>query len=849
MSFTVFARARPIRTAFLLNEVAGFDAICDGLVRWSNDFWGGRRSVVALLEKDGTIDPDIWQEMVQFDPDRVNLLTPVSEELLVKIDAELSPWHISQSKDREDAGPAADEREVSIDAPGVRIPPTKLALDVFQNRPLLIFGFTKDCPYQLRRFIHRNLGAYQQWFDLQTSKPRPYGWLEDMLAKVAVEHVLISDLQSLCAAMEQISGTPPRPNWKPPHSFTAPCELSGAQLLPHFRPRGAFGHLYRVVVGSKLQDFLLYWRSCLNEGDGAWDAPYRHCLWIPTELVREVAFVAALKNWLYYFTGQASSGSRTVEVTSASLTADELSPLINACCSGNVRVPTQFVKAEDVETRWKNERARHDTEVRQIGVLNGDNVQRLVAVERAQAWELQPPKAIQSEAAMGTWAVDVKIEREAREDGIQGQDWWFLPRNSSRGLVASMFRAPSRISRNGLFAIQIERTSVWPGAQPPARLQLQLPDDRDVVRGILLIKRETWFDYSDVRRERLLVKPIVTNMEISDAGRKLRGLIGLFGGFWRARDYWERAFWRGMFCQMAMRGARYDSGIRSKTEQAIQKELQKHGIVAKQKPAADMAQKIAHRLLNDVAKRYRDIPMTFATMKELREQAEISFKANQQANGTKAIQYLAGNTVVHMSGVEPVSEEDLKNGVEELVSLGVLRMGMNVCCPRCRLQHWLHTENLQQSSPCPGCGAPMPVIPETVWSYRLNPLIHHCVNQNVLSVWQSLQEVSHRLGSFFFAPSSELNFAQSINGKFKKEIDVLCVTDGELLLGEVKTGPLAESDFKEFAAVVAAIRPELAAVFVESEYFDKLAQNWFENFKRELKPCGVQGQLFCLTSY
>jgi hypothetical protein len=143
----------------------------------------------------------------------------------------------------------------------------------------------------------------------------------------------------------------------------------------------------------------------------------------------------------------------------------------------------------------------------------------------------------------------------------------------------------------------------------------------------------------------------------------------------------------------------------------------------------------------------------------------------------------------------------------------------------------------------------MPVIPETVWSYRLNPLIHHCVNQNVLSVWQSLQEVSHRLGSFFFAPSSELNFAQPVNGKFKKEIDVLCVTDGELLLGEVKTGPLAESDFKEFAAVVAAIRPELAAVFVESEYFDKLAQNWFENFQRELKPFGVQGQLFCLTSY
>jgi hypothetical protein len=320
-------------------------------------------------------------------------------------------------------------------------------------------------------------------------------------------------------------------------------------------------------------------------------------------------------------------------------------------------------------------------------LLNGDNAQRLVAVERAQAWELQPPKAIQSEVAMGTWAVDVQIEREAREGGIQGQDWWFLPRNSGRGIAASMFRAPSRISRNGLFAIQIEQASVWPGSQPPPRLQLQLPDDRDVVRGILLIQRETWFDYSDARRERLLVKPSVLNMEISDAGRKLRGLIGLFGGFRRARDYWERTFWREMFCQMAMRGARYDSGIRNETEQTIQKELQRHAIVAKQKPAADMAQKITHRLLNKVAERFRDVSLTYAEMNELRVQAENSFKAKQQADGTKEVQYLAGNTMVHMSGVEPVSEGDLKEGLEELVRLGVFWMGMNegiqAIAPKC----------------------------------------------------------------------------------------------------------------------------------------------------------------------
>lgn len=848
MPFTVFASARPIRTAFLLSEAVDFDLVCDGLVSWSNAFWGGRRSVLALLERDGTLAPEAWKELRRFDPDRVELLAPVSDELLAKVDGELSPWHISQPKDRGDRGMSADYYEVNIDAPGVQILPTKQILEAFQNHPLLVFGFAKECPIHLRRFIHRNLGSYQQWQDLNTGTPRLNSWMEDAVAKISVEHVLIKDLQSLCVTMEKISGTT-RPVWKQSCALTAPCQLPGVHLSPQYWPRGAFGHLYRVVVGSTLKDFLLYWRSCINEGDGTWDAPYRHCLWIPSELIREDAFVASLKNWLYHFTGQANTGSRSVEITSSSQSVDEILPFITACRSGDIHIPVQFVKAEAVEARWEAEQARHDKEVSRVGVLNGDNAQRLVAVEQTQAWELQPPKAVQSEAVAGTWAIDVQIGREAREGGISGQDWWFLPRNSGRGLVASMFHAPCRIARNGLFAVQIKRASIWPGTQSPPRLQLQLPNERDVVSGLLLIPRETWFEHSDSRRERLLSKPAVTKVKISDAGRKLQALIELFGGFWRARHYWERTFWREIFCQMAMRGASNDFNIRSETENVIQRELQRQGIVAKQKPAEEMAKRVTHRLLNQVAKRFRDAPLTFAEMNELRLHAEASFKAKQESSGTMSIRYLAGDTIVHMSGVEPVSEEKLKDGLNELIMLGVFRMGMNVRCPRCRLLHWFNTENLQQSDSCPGCGSQMHVIPETPWSYRLNPLVQHCVNHDVLAVWQALQEVSHRPGSFFFTTSSELQLAQPINGKQKKEIDVLCVTDGELLLGEVKTGPLAESDFKEFAAVVAVLRPEHAAVFVESDYFDGRAQKWFSSFQQELEPLGVRGRLFFLTNY
>jgi len=844
MSFTVFARARPVRTAFLLNEAAGFDAACDGLVKWSNELWGGRQSAIALLEKDGNLTAEAWQEISRFDPDRIYSFVPISDDLLAKLDEELSPWHIRQPKDNQRSDRRADEIEETVESPGVPVPPTEQNLAALQKRPLLLFEFSKDCPALLRRFLHRNLGSYYQWFELPTGKPRRIGWMENLLAKIptTTERLPINDLQSLCAAMERMSGTPPRAGWKLPLPFSAPCELSSIRLSSH-HIHGSLSYLYRVVVGSTPQDFLLYWQSCLNEGYGVWDAPYRHCLWIPSELIKEGSFVAALKNWLYHFTGQASSGSRHVELTSTSLSADELSPLIKACQTGTAHVPAQFVNPSVIKARWQREWVKSG-DVRRVGVLNGDNAERLVAVERTQAWELNPPKVIQSEVPMGIWAVDVQIERESREGGIQGQDWWFLPRKSGRGLVASMFRAPSRVCQNGHFAVQMERTSKWPGSQTPPRLQLQLPDDGYVIHGVL-IQREPWFDYSDARRERLLIKSAVTNMEISDAGRKLRGLIELFGGFWRARNYWERTFWREIFLQMARRGKRYEAQVSVQTKEIIEVEFQRSGISLSGVGDQQVAQRINHRLLNHLAGRFKDAPMIFADMKELRAQVETE----QQSKGAKEIQYLAGDTMVHMGNVEPVTEEELQDGLDELVRLGVFRMGMNVRCPRCRLQHWVNAENLRQSDSCPGCGSAMPLVPETLWSYRLNPLIHHCVNHNVLAVWHALQEVSHRMGSFFYTPSSELYFAQPINGKPKRELDVLCVTDGELLLGEVKTGALAEKYFEDFAAIAAAIRPEQAAIFVESEFFDEKASKWFEKFRQQLKPLGIQGRLFELTNY
>ncbi len=133
----------------------------------------------------------------------------------------------------------------NIQALGTVVPPTAHNLATFQKRPLLLFEFGKDCPVLLRRFLHRNLGTYYQWFDLQTGKPCQLGWMENMLSKVSPEHLQVDDLHSLCAGMERISGTPHGPGWKPPLAFTAPCELTGVHLARNLS-RGAFESMFSI---------------------------------------------------------------------------------------------------------------------------------------------------------------------------------------------------------------------------------------------------------------------------------------------------------------------------------------------------------------------------------------------------------------------------------------------------------------------------------------------------------------------------------------------------------------------------------------------------------------------------
>ena len=103
MPFTIFARPRPIRTAFLVNsaiprpENAHVDAILDGVVSFCNFTWGGHFNPLVVVGPEGSITTERWEELVEADVDEIYVSSTISEELLKKLDSFI-PWNIREAE-------------------------------------------------------------------------------------------------------------------------------------------------------------------------------------------------------------------------------------------------------------------------------------------------------------------------------------------------------------------------------------------------------------------------------------------------------------------------------------------------------------------------------------------------------------------------------------------------------------------------------------------------------------------------------------------------------------------------------------------------------------------------------
>lgn len=137
-----------------------------------------------------------------------------------------------------------------------------------------------------------------------------------------------------------------------------------------------------------------------------------------------------------------------------------------------------------------------------------------------------------------------------------------------------------------------------------------------------------------------------------------------------------------------------------------------------------------------------------------------------------------------------------------LVQISVLHRGLVLKCELCRGTDWYGITELTQEFKCKRCSfqqfygrfhALSKFEPQ--WYYKLDELVYKALTQNCIVPILALNYLREKSETFDFSP--ELELLDPITGKQLLELDICCIADGQLIIGEAKSNDRLGGNHKE----------------------------------------------------
>lgn len=146
-------------------------------------------------------------------------------------------------------------------------------------------------------------------------------------------------------------------------------------------------------------------------------------------------------------------------------------------------------------------------------------------------------------------------------------------------------------------------------------------------------------------------------------------------------------------------------------------------------------------------------------------------------------------------------ELGLKNTMQQFCNSSILFNGFNIKCTYCSSKFWYDINSVKGNIQCKGCNQVFKLPIELIFHYKLNDLIKNNIyqidrvgkdgNLTVIRTLALLERESRR--SFQYVPQIELFDDLQTNKPFT-DLDIFCISDGKLIIGEAKHNSKA---FKE----------------------------------------------------
>ncbi len=770
-------KVRHVRVAFLVNKENESCAILRAIFKDSYNRWGGRRSlIVPIVSK--TANPEYLDWLVDYDPDIVYSYADINEETIEKINRRCSPAFLIVHNSRRNSPNTLE--------PNLGVTP----ISAFSLLPSISTGKTfptlVSCypGWDESEFITDNFGMAphrdRTLYNSITMAPnvlKPENRKRNIVRKVIYGEPFYDEYGFLERLIKD-EGI---------RSMSFYSSLESDIKLPHGNHQWRDG--LNLFIGDNFEDRLYFWNSRHFISDV--HRVHTPSLWLPEKCLDDDYF---LELFIQYISSS-HSPSGEIYVRSTSVDEGKISQFIERIKSNKPWRTIGYIRGGSEpppQDRWTGARNASFSGY-EISSRIDEKPFRLVPDEP------QHFKAIPygfEFLKKGSCMVDIALDRyDDHSPYVNKEHLWRLPRRKGVTLLFSPGYT-GRVNSDYFpsFFYNFYRDDYFnQNFSTKEVIEVTFPDDESFFRHILT-ENSPYYD-NELRNTKNNFR--YQNIHISDKGKALKKLLSIFGNLHLFHKIIESYFWRDLIEDLcSIKKVKNNPKVVARFKQGLERDF---GTEIK------ISDESCSRILRVLYHLPKERPII--TFKVVEEKWDIIYKDALSKLNEK-----------ERSEVEIQSDEikdQFIGNLKKLVSMGVFFQGKEWKCKECDHNNWISIERISLNFECEVCKDIQQIDPQNlVWDFHLNPKISGALyKQNSLGelwVLGQLLDGPDPVDSFYYIPQVNL-YKSSDEKQPSNEIDIICVRNGKLIVGEVKddSNQFNEEAIKKIISIAKEIKPDL----------------------------------------
>lgn len=755
---------RPLRVAYIVpfDETPINHMVLDAVFHESYTRWAGAYTVIIPANTKSFLDPAYQGWLEFFDPDFVYTYLELHPDFIEVIDRACCPIaflkHDTNGRDPEDRGwhtftPEWGLYFTPVSSLTTISSPQTQPTHFMEQRPEVEVTVATEYPGKTEtRLFKDNFGTAFDSRSITYPVPGLYRTLCLVPPDLPANHV--AGTERCTSMVDMLSAISTR-------KVRTVARFSMAHSESISKPRShMWSNCFNLFIGSSLLDRLHFWNARHFTPS---HAGHLGSLILEPQFFSDPALVNLLGQYLNHnnFLGR-DHGSANVSIRSRSRTEAELRLI-----GDTLRKSTYNTVIVDKHFCLPAVPKKEDLKPTSIGGATDTSTFKLsehsstLTAKEPSHFVYIPPRF--KTLSTGQWIIELEIQRHNNLSQYSNIiDEWELPRR--RNIVQAFTNNLGKVTNSHKLAI-LPSTKGFPFADRSPNqdrtFSLSLPSDGTYFQWLVL----DIFKYANDDQRTAIKKPTFKDLQLSDKGQNLRGVISMFDSLSSAYQIMSNKYWRRV-----LRERKNDSP--------------KHLVFTKN-------QLVGY------------IPNDHSTKDKLRH--TLGLGSNKEVT-----RYLEGN---------------LTDTLEYLIRLNIFYCIHQWRCEYCGHTDSRNFDNMKIKNACDICSTEYLAPIDLEWKYQLNDFVYRSLVLHtglpVLWTLGHLQERSFR-GSFWYLPEVNL-YEKADVSETKKEIDILCMHGGKFIAVEVKRSVKqllnSEEAINSFIYKINLIRPDIAILAFE-QYCD-----------------------------